>query len=158
MTSEARVVVTRKDGTRKVLSSEEFAKYTESEGESLDFSEFDRYPRNATIIEPVFSELRSSIAQSSPSNVIILTARSNPGPVEMFLAANKIPKIHVEAVGSSDPMAKAVYILRVLKEKDEIDTVRVFEDNVRNIRTIRKVMSDTGVALKTNRVKNGLIS
>ena len=155
--SDARVVVTDKFGEVKDLTSEEFADYTEASGDSFDFSDFDKYPRNPEIIEPVFAELRASIAMDGSQNTIILTARSNPSPVILFLSANKIPRVHVEAVGSSDPMAKAQYILERLKKDKNISEVRVFEDNVRNIRTIRKVMSKTGVSLKTNRVQNGSI-
>ena len=34
----------------------------------------------------------------------------------------------------------------------------VFEDNVRNLRTIRKELTPTGVKLKTNRVENKRIT
>ncbi|WP_341715262.1 hypothetical protein, partial [Limnobacter sp.] len=64
---------------------------------------------------------------------------------------------HREAVGSSDTIAKANYILNRLKEDDTIESVRVFEDNVRNIRTIKKVLTPTGTLLKTNRVHNGIL-
>ena len=54
-------------------------------------------------------------------------------------------------------MAKARYVLdRVMK--DDFDEVIVFEDNVRNLRTIRKELTPTGIKLKTNRVENGRIS
>lgn len=154
--SNARIVVNNA-GRQKVLTSEEFASYDEMPGDEFDFSDFDKYPRNPEIIEPVFAELRSSIAMDGVENTVILTARSNPAPVSLFLAANKIPSIHVEAVGSSDPMMKAKYILDRLEKNDSISEIRVFEDNVRNIRTIRKVVSKTGVSLKTNRVRNGTL-
>ena len=54
-------------------------------------------------------------------------------------------------------MAKAQYVLdRVLKE--DYEEVIVFEDNVRNLRTIRKELTPTGVKLKTNRVGNKRIT
>ena len=152
--SDARIVITDPDGNIKELTSEEYASYDEAPGEELDFSDFDRYPRNPQIIEPVLAELRASIAMNGLENTVILTARSNPVPVEMFLAHNKLPNIHVEAVGSSNPMDKATYILKRLKDDPSIQEVRVFEDNVRNIRTIKKVMSKSGIKLKTNRVVN----
>ena len=67
-------------------------------------------------------------------NVVILTARSNPTPVNLFLKNNKIPPINIVAVGTSDPRAKAMYILDRVKKRDH-DQVVVFEDNVKNIRT-----------------------
>jgi hypothetical protein len=109
------------------------------------------------VIEPVFAELRSAIVMDGPDSVVILTARSNPEPVRLFLENNKIPAIHIEATGSSNPMDKARYVLdRVMN--DDYDTVRVFEDNVRNLRTIRKVVSPTGIKLQTNRVSNGVVT
>ena len=154
--SDAKVVVTSDNGEVKELSSEEYASYRELPGETLDFSDFDKYPKNGEFIEPVVAELRSAIALDGLSNTVILTARSNPDPVRAFLLVNKIPPIHVEAVGSADPMAKASYIMERLKDSG-ITEVNVFEDNVRNIRTIKKVMKDSEVSLKTRRVHNGKI-
>jgi len=87
-----------------------------------------------------------------------LTARSNPSPVRLFLNANDIPPIAIEAVGTSDPFAKAEYIVSRIIENQDINEVRVFEDNVRNIRTIRKVLDKERVILRTRRVKNGKIT
>jgi hypothetical protein len=155
--SDSKVRVKDSLGNIKELSSEEYASYKEKPDEHLDFSDFDTYPKNPEIIEPVFAHLRAAIALSGSENTVILTARSNPGPVKLFLSLNKIPDIHVEAVGSSDPMAKALYILDRLRLDQNIQEVRVFEDNVRNIRTIQKVVSKTGTRLKTNRVRNGIL-
>jgi hypothetical protein len=157
VSSEAKVYVSKASGETLEMSSEDYTKYRPAEGDTQDFSDFDSYPQNPEIIEPVFAELRSAIALDGPSAVVILTARSNPSPVRAFLDANKIPKIEIKATGSSSPMEKAKYILdRVMQE--DIDEVIVFEDNVRNLRTIRKELTPTGVKLKTNRVSNGIVS
>ena len=154
--SESEIRVTHKDGTITAMSSEQYAKYDETEGDVYDFSDFDAYPKNAEVIEPVFAELKSAIAVSGPGSVVILTARSNPEPVRLFLKNNEVPGITVEAVGSSDPRAKALYIMRRIKS-DDYNEVVVFEDNARNIRTIRKALTDEGVRLTTNRVSNGRV-
>tara|TARA_B100000683_G_scaffold266355_1_gene298500 strand:+ start:315 stop:881 length:567 start_codon:yes stop_codon:yes gene_type:complete len=157
VSSESNVYITKASGEILTLSSEDYAKYTPEKGDRQNFKDFDKYPQNPEIIEPVFAELRSAIALDGASAVVILTARSNPGPVRAFLDANKIPKIDIVATGTSDPMAKARYVLdRVMK--DDFDEVIVFEDNVRNLRTIRKELTPTGIKLKTNRVENGRIS
>ncbi len=155
--SDSRVVVKSLDGDLINMTSEQFASYIEQPGDVLDFSDFEKYPVNPQIIEPVFGELRAAIALDGVNNTVILTARSNPSPVQAFLKHHRIPSIHVEAVGSSDPMAKASYILERLNNDKTIDEVRVFEDNVRNIRTIKRVMTTSGVVLKTNRVVNGKV-
>ena len=154
--SEAEIRVNHSDGTMSVLSSDEYAKYVEAEGDVFDFTDFDAYPQHAKIIEPVFAELRSSISASGPQNVVILTARSNPNPVELFLKNNNITGIEIAAVGSSNPMEKARFVLDKVK-LDLYDEVVLFEDNVKNIRTIRKVLRDGEIKLTTNRVSNGRI-
>lgn len=154
--SDAEVRVTSTDGKVTKLSSEQYAKFTPKKGDNIDFSDFDSYPRNAEIIEPVFAELRSAISTSGKQNVVILTARSNPDPVRFFLNENNISAIDIVAVGTSDPNSKAFYILDRVKEEG-FDEVVVFEDNVRNIRRIRKVLTSKGIKLQTNRVSNGRI-
>lgn len=154
--SDSEVRVTHQDGTTSSMTSEKYAKYVEKEGDVFDFTDFDAYPKNPEIIEPVFDELKAAIASSGTSNVVILTARSNPEPVKLFLKNNKVPEIQIVAVGSADPRSKALYIVQRLKQ-DNHDEVVVFEDNARNIRTIRKALTDKGVKLTTNRVSNGRV-
>lgn len=157
--SDSKVVITDSLGRERSLTSEEYASYVKQPGDVEDFSDFDRYPKNPTLIEPVFSELLAAISLDGIKNTIILTARSSPGPVRAFLASRDIKGIHVEAVGSSNPIDKALYIIDLLKKDPEIKEVRVFEDNVRNIRTIQRLVGnkESEVTLKTNRVKNGNI-
>lgn len=156
VSSDASIRVKHMDGAKTEMSSEEYAKYTSQIGDEFDFSDFDAYPKNAEMIEPVFAELRSAIALEGPGNVVILTARSNPSPVKAFLEANRIPRIDVVAVGSPNPYEKANYILDRVKD-DRYDQVVVFEDNARNIRSIRKVLVGNKTKITTNRVQNGKI-
>jgi len=152
--SDSKVIIHYPDNSTKEMTSEEYASYVPERGVTQDFSNFDTLPKNPEIIEPVFRELKLSISSDGPDNVVILTARSNPFPVYLFLQRHNIEDIDVIAVGDSNPMAKSRYILERIKDS-AIEHVRVFEDNARNIRTIKKVMSESGVTLKTNRVKNG---
>lgn len=154
--SEASIRITQEDGSTIEMSSEKYAKYTAQPGDVFDFSDFDAYPKNPEVIEPVFAELRAAIASVGKDAVVILTARSNPTPVRLFLNENKVPEIDIVTTGTSDPNAKAEYILSKVRS-DSYNEVIVFEDNVRNIRTIRKVLTDQGIKLKTNRIKNGKI-
>lgn len=156
--SDDTVYIHHADGTETELDSEEFAKYVEQPGDVFDFSSFDEYPPNANLIEQVFSELKSSIALDGLGSVVILTARSNPVPVREFLSDNGIDGIEIVATGTSNPMAKAQYVLNRVKTGD-FNEVRVFEDNVQNIRTIEKVVEPTGVRLRSNRVaSSGVLS
>ena len=157
VSSDSNVVINHGDGTQSVLSSDEYATYDEQPGDDLDFSDFDKYPENAEIIEEVFEELFSAINRDGVESVVILTARENPIPVRDFLSDNGIKNIEVHAVGSSNPRDKASYVIERIKEEN-IGLVRVFEDNARNLREIRKVVKANGeVKLQTYRVIDGII-
>jgi hypothetical protein len=156
--SAEKIRIIHADGTEELLSSSEFAGYNELPGDQYDFSAFDEYPTNATIVENVFAELRAAMALDGPGSVVILTARSNISPVQQFLSDSGIKGINVVGTGSDNPMDKARYILERVKGGD-YEEVRVFEDNTRNIRTIRKVIEPTGIRLQTNRVtRKGVFS
>ena len=88
VSSDSNVVINHKDGTQSVLSSDEYATYDEAPGDDIDFSDFDKYPENAVIIGPVFSELLKAISRDGKDSVAILTARENPVPVKDFLFDN----------------------------------------------------------------------
>ena len=157
VSSDLNVVIDHEDGTRSILSSDAYATYDEQPGDQLDFSDFDNYPKNAEIIEDVFDELFLAINSDGIESTVILTARGNPKPVKQFLNDNGVTGVYVHAVGSSDPREKAKYVLSRIKDSD-IKLVRVFEDNARNIREIRKVIRANGeVKLQTHRVVDGEI-
>jgi hypothetical protein len=145
------VRIHHRDGTETELDSGEFSSYVEQPGDVFDFDDFDAYPSNASLIDQVFAELKSAIAMDGAGNVVILTARSNPKPVREFLSDSGIDGIEIVTTGTSNPMAKARYILDRVNN-GTFDEVRVFEDNAQNIRTIRKVIEPTGVRLQSNRV------
>ena len=150
--SNANIGITHKDGTIETLSSEEYASYSEKLGDVFNFSEFDEYPKNAKIIGPSFQKLKSAI--TGAGDVVILTARSNPKPVEDFLKNNGVRGVEIVGVGSSDPMSKARFVLNKLK-LEHYDLVHVYEDNFRNIRAIKKVVADTGIKFQSTKVAAG---
>ncbi len=156
--SDSSVRIRHSDGTRSVLSSEEYATYDEQPEDTFDFSDFDSYPSEAEIIEEVFVELISALKKDGSQSVVVLTARSKKRPVQDFLRDSGVPGVEVVAVGSSDPRSKASYVISRVKQEN-IDLVRVFEDNARNIREIRKVIRKNGeVGLQTHRIENGSIA
>ena len=144
------VICFDRDGSIEILSSHEYAKYVPKPGDDFDFSEFDEYPKQATLIDETFQSLRS--AMSSSGDVVILTARSNTQPVEAFLKDQGVSGIDIVGVGSSDPKDKARYVLDRVKE-DTYDLVHVYEDNGKNIRAIKKVVDDQGIRFQSTMVK-----
>ena len=148
--SNANIKITHSDGSTEVLSSHEYAKYRPKPGDKFDYSEFDEYPKQATLIDDTFKSLKS--AMSGQGDVVILTARSNIAPVEAFLKDQGVSGIDVVGVGSSNPMDKAHYVLDRVKE-DTYDLVHVYEDNGKNIRAIKKVVDDQGIRFQSTMVK-----
>jgi len=142
--SEAVIYLIRPNGTREALTSDEYAQYHPQGDEEFDFREFDVYPINPRIIGDVFGELKAAIGQRGLDSVAILTARAEDEPVRQFMADNGVPNIEVHATGTSNPMAKALYVLNRVKD-GEFDAVRLFEDNPENIRAIGRVLAPLGV-------------
>lgn len=156
--SDANVRIKHADGSSSTLTSDEYATYDEQPDDEMDFSDFDSYPENAVLIDDVFKELESAISSDGTGSVVVLTARANATPVKQFLSDQGINGIDVVAVGSSDPRLKAQYVISRVRD-GEIDLVRVFEDNARNIREIRKVVRKDGeTKLQTHRIVNGSIA
>jgi beta-phosphoglucomutase-like phosphatase (HAD superfamily) len=152
--SNSNISITHSDGSTEVLSSHEYAKYKERPGDTFDFSEFDEYPQDATLINDSFQSLKA--AMSAPGEVIILTARANIEPVEQFLSDNGVTGIDIVGVGSSNPMDKAKHVLALLKE-EKYSMVHVYEDNFKNIRAIKKVVDKQGIRFQSTKVAAGSI-
>lgn len=156
--SKTKVIVTHANGSKTSLDSSQYAKYMKLPDDYMDYSEFNKFPINAKIIKDVFRELMSAIRSDGFSSVVVLTARSNIKPVEKFFESIGLNGIFVYGTGSSDPMAKAEFILNKVKSEN-FNMVRVFEDNAKNIRVIKKViLSGGGIKLKTHKVVNGRIN
>ena len=141
--SDAKVVVTHKDGSVDELTSSMFAKYSPKPGDKFDYSDFEKYPKSAELIPFTFEKFQDAIRKDGNDSVVILTARANPTPVIEFLKDSGITGITVEAVGDSNPMAKARYVMGRIKA-DDVDMVHVYEDNASNVRAIRKVVDKMG--------------
>ncbi len=152
--SNANIRITHRDGSEEVLNSHEYAKYKERPGDEFDYSEFDEYPQDATLIKDSFQKLKESM--SSDGDVIILTARQNPTPVEEFLKDNGVGGVEVVGVGSSNPMDKAKHVMSLIKD-EKYDMVHVYEDNFKNIRAIKKVVDQQGIRFQSTKVAAGSI-
>ena len=146
---DLRVRIVHADGTASELPSDEYATYDEKPGDVIDFSDFDRYPHGAEPIEKSFDEITRAI--SDGHDVVVLTARKSSGPVRQFLEDHGISGMDVVGVGSSDPLAKARYVIQRIKN-DDFDLVQVYEDNIRNIRAIKKVVDEHGTSFKSVKV------
>ena len=115
-----------------------------------DFSDFDSYPKDATLLNPIFDIFTQLIDKNR--KVIVLTARGKSYPVKKFLKDNGIPNVPVYAVGGSDPQLK-VNVVEFFANNHDIDGISLFEDNEKNIKAIKSFMENTpGLDFKYVRV------
>lgn len=150
ITSETEIIIQHADGKVSYINSEDYASYVPKPGDKFDYSNFDKYPKDAKKIKHTFNELESSLSRGD--DVIILTARGNKTPVEDFMR-NHGYDVEVITVGSSNPHAKAKVVLdRVMSTN--YDLVQVFEDNATNIRAIKKVVTDEGVRFRSTKISS----
>lgn len=148
ITSETEIIIQHADGNITYMNSEDYANYVSKPGDKFDYSNFDKYPKDARKIKLTFTELESALSRGD--HVMILTARSNRAPVEEFMK-NHGYDVEVVTVGSSNPQAKARVVMdRVVKA--DYDLVQVFEDNATNIRAIKKVVTDAGVRFRSTKI------
>ena len=148
--SDTAVIVNHADGTSSSMTSEEYAEYVPEDGDTFDYSNFDKYPVNPRKIKHTFDEL--DIALSRGDDIVILTARGNKDPVEEFLDDHGY-SIEIKAVGSGNSLSKAKYVIDRLKTGD-YDLVQVYEDNAENIRAIKAVVTESGIVFKSTRISS----
>lgn len=156
--SGACVIVTKKCGRKQSLSTKEYSKYRQCEGDILDFSEFDMYPPKPTEIFEIIERLRSDVTFLGIDNVVVITARANKSPVEKVLENFNVPMVKVFAVGSSKSQAKSDAVFSLLENKN-YQYVKLHEDNKENIiqihRTVDSILgSNSFEAYKVNYKKH----
>lgn len=148
ITSETEIIVQHSDGSISYINSEEYASYVPKPDDKFDYSNFDKYPKDAKKIKHTFNELESALSRGD--HVMILTARSNRTPVTEFMH-NHGYDVEVITVGSSNPQAKAKVVMDKVVNTD-YDLVQVFEDNATNIRAIKKVVTDAGIRFRSTKI------
>ena len=104
-----------------------------------DFSDFDLYPPDPTVIRPIFDIFAE--LTSAGKNVVIVTARSNPDPVRRFLLDKGISSVPIFTVGGSDPKLKCDVVKELLSQYDPKKFV-LFEDSRKNIDAISLMMEN----------------
>lgn len=151
-TAKIRVV---KDGkTVRKLSNQEFNNYKLGPGEEFDFGEFEnaeKFNRESKPIEPMIRKLKTLLAHSGQSKVIMLTARADFDDKDLFLKTFKdlgidMSRVHVHRAGNlpgSDIPAekKAVWVRRYL-DTGKYDHVRLYDDSLTNLRVFKALKSE----------------
>ena len=135
--TDARVIVVDKDGNRKELSPAEYAAYEKQSGDKFDYSDFEQL-KNPRPIKKYVDLLKKVIDQKKADKVIVLTARGHTKPIAKFLQTQGITSgITVAALGDSDPMEKALYIEKHIK--DGYTRIAFVDDAPKNVKAVKSL-------------------
>ena len=136
--TDARVILIDKDGKRRELSPAEYASYEKQDGDTFDFSEFEQL-KNARPIKKYLGLLQRVLAEKRADKVVVLTARGHTKPIAQFLRDNGITSgVAIAALGSSDPMAKARYIEKHIK--DGYTRIAFVDDAPKNVKAVKTLI------------------
>jgi hypothetical protein len=153
--TDARVIITSKGKTTKVLSPGEYNHYKLQPGEALDFSQF----RSGKVFRDTFKPINSVLDrakeivwnQSENSHSIILTARADFEDHEEFLQAWRdhgfpIDHVYVERSGNLSLLNPKMpahinkgVILKKYLATGKWDRVRMWDDHEKNLEMLFKV-------------------
>lgn len=144
-----------KDGVPvRSLTNQEFNNYTLKPGETFDFGEFkdaEKFNRESEPIEPMIKKLKTILAYSGDSQVIMLTARADFDDKELFLKTFSdlgidMSRVHVHRAGNlpGDEIPaekKAVWVRRYLNT-GKYNHVRLYDDSMSNLKVFKGLKSE----------------
>jgi hypothetical protein len=143
-TAKIRVI---KDGRPvRELTNQQFNQYQLGPGEQFDFGEFssaEKFNQESQPIEPMIRKLKTILAHSATSKVIMLTARADFDNRNLFLKTFTdlgidMSQVHVHRAGNLPGDAipaekKAVYVRRYA-DTGLYDHIRLYDDSMSNLR------------------------
>jgi len=136
--TDARVIVVDKDGKRREISPAEYAAYEKQPGDTFDYSEFEQL-KNPRPIKKYVDLLNKVIDQKKADKVVVLTARGHTKPIVKFLQSQGITSgVTIAALGDSDPMEKARYIEKHIK--DGYTRVAFVDDAPKNVQAVKTLI------------------
>lgn len=129
-------VINNKTGKSFYLTPGEYAVYDKKDGDTMDYSEFDRLidPKE---IKAMTKILRNFYKAMGGRRMTILTARANKTPLAKFLKTIGISNIEIVALGDSDPQKKADWIEARVKEG--YNDIFFADDSEKNIMAVSKL-------------------
>ncbi len=136
--TDARVIVVDKDGKKRDISPADYASYEKQPGDTFDYSEFEQL-KNPRPITKYVNLLKKVIDQKKADKVVVLTARGHTKPIAKFLQSQGITSgVTIAALGDSDPMEKARYIEKHIK--DGYDRIAFVDDAPKNVKAVKTLM------------------
>jgi len=138
------VYVIKNEKVIKKLTPKEYVDYEPLDGESFDYSEFNKMIKNPKLIVKNFKILVNQLekARKSPKGsrkVTILTARGIGIPVTAFFKTFGL-KPYVVALGSGDPKDKADWVENEITKPNGYDTLYFMDDAEENINAINEML------------------
>ena len=151
-TAKIRVI---KDGRPvRELTNQEFNNYKLQPGEEFDFGEFrdaEKFNRESQPIKPMISKLKTILAHSPNSEVIMLTARADFDDRDTFLKTFTdlgidMSQVHVHRAGNLPGDAipaekKAVYVRNYAKT-GQYAHIRLYDDSRSNLSVFKSLKSE----------------
>ena len=135
--TDARVAVIDKDGKRRTISPAEYASYEKQDGDTFDFSQFEQL-KNPRPIKKYVDLLKKVIDQKKADKIVVLTARGHTKPIAKFLQSQGITSsVAIAALGNSDPMEKARYIEKHIK--DGYTRIAFVDDAPKNVKAVKSL-------------------
>ena len=136
--TDARVIVIDKDGKKRDISPADYASYEKQPGDEFDYSEFEQL-KNPLPITKYVNLLKKVIDQKKADKVVVLTARGHTKAIAQFLKSQGITSgITIAALGDSDPMEKARYIEKHIK--DGYTRIAFVDDAPKNVKAVKTLM------------------
>jgi len=148
------VVVIDPKGSRRELSSHEYATYLPKPGEKFDFTEFDKMIRSSTPLQPNIDQLRASLSNANIKTTI-LTARRVAFPIMKHLRDKYNMNVYVVGVGSSNPEIKADYIENEVKKG--YTTIKFMDDSEKNLAAVAARLRRYDINLELINAKTGKV-
>jgi len=151
-TAKIRVV---KDGRPvRELTNQQFNQYELRPGEQFDFGEFssaEKFNQESQPIEPMIRKLKTILAHSATSKVIMLTARADFDNRELFLKTFTdlgidMSRVHVHRAGNlpgdSIPAEKKAVYVRRYADTGLYDHIRLYDDSMSNLRVFKDLKKE----------------
>ena len=144
-------VFATKDGKKKILTAEEFAKQgekLENDGWKMDFSDFNKVVDGKK--GPLFDVMKKMKEAAGDRDMFILTARSQESakPIQRFLKEMgiDIPLDHITGLGNSTGAAKGQWVLD--KASEGYNDFYFADDATQNVRAVKEILDQLDVKSK----------
>jgi len=151
VSSQSSVTVEHGDGEVTILDSVSFAYFRGSDGDHIDFKDFNHVTK-PRLIKNGMAALKKAVADKD-TRVVILTARPKgaASAVSKFMKKLGFGDVEAVALQSSDPMDKARWIEHNAGEVEEIEFT---DDSSSNVKAVQSLDGKIHGKLKLNNPKH----